>query len=925
MITLFLLGSAPGPWVLWTHPRVGTTVRVHPKRAILLLEEDARVARVAAYLEEEGFRIWGQLEDWGYLFVEWSSDWRVDEALRRLRDVPGVRVAEPDWWAELLATPNDPLFGNQRHLPAISAPEAWDVTKGSPAWAIAVLDTGIDLQHEDLQPKLVDWGTDIVDFIDQDSEPQDAATHGTSVAGVAAAATDNGVGVAGVAWNVKILPLRIGGPGGLSGSAAIQAIQYLTQRSDVKVFNMSYGQYAPFTAERNAIRNAVAAGKTPVAAAGNDNTTMKLYPCAYQDDSGEPLVICVAALNYNDTKAGYSNYGPWVVISAPHARVTTRPGGYTQSFGGTSSAAPVVAGVAALVASVNPDWTPRQIRLKLEQTADDIYGANPDYLGQLGAGKVNAWRAVQGGGPDTAPPEVQITEPPPDYLIRDPSQPLMIRASVADQSPIARVEFYVDGQLLPDGVDVIPPYEKEWDPSAAAPGEHRIRVVAYDQFANQGYDEVRVFLDAEAPEVRILNPQQDTYYAGETLIQVQASDDSEIRGVDIFIDGRSYAHLTRPPFQVPLNTRTLSDGSHTILVEVRDIADKVATDTVTFYVDNAPPVPGILEPQPNSVLSGEVQITAYAVDVGSGLQEVRIAIDGAPRAFFVPTPGQTQFTYLWDTTTEVGVAHTIGVTATDRVGNRASAEISVSVRNDFQPPTVRFLWPPANARTCGAVQVMLEAFDNDRVTEVRLFADGSLQARFLQPPFSTILRNLPAGAVQLRAEAVDAGENLSVDVVSIQITEPTHTPPTFLPQGSDLRLRLNAEMDDVTQVLLFYRGAFTQDPFLGVAPESQVDGSYTFRIPPEDFYPTGLDYYFVLESPYAACRVPAEEEFRIPGPYAPEDVNLDGKVDERDLLVVMFLYGVTPEDPDYRVYRDPNRDGQLNQADLQQIQEAILG
>lgn len=310
------------------------------------------------------------------------------------------------------AEPNDPEYGKQWHLPKIGVPAAWETTSGDPKVIVAVLDNGFDLTHPDLvdaiwtNPNDAPDGVDndkngLVDdvhgwnFADSNADLKDTDGHGTHVAGLIGAVKNNGISVAGVASGVTILPISVGDFAPAAKVAA--AIRYAVAHG-AKIINMSFGLPEAYKGIREAIDYAVAEDVLLIASAHNKSEDGYNYPAIYQD------VLAVAATDPDDKRAGFSNYGSWVDISAPgQAIVSTFTGGKSLAVNGTSQASPIVAGVAALVKSAHPDWSAEQIRTQLLATADDLNGRNPDYVGLLGAGRVNAARAVGPAVTDSLP------------------------------------------------------------------------------------------------------------------------------------------------------------------------------------------------------------------------------------------------------------------------------------------------------------------------------------------------------------------------------------------------------------------------------------------------------------------------------------------------------------------------------------------
>jgi subtilisin family serine protease len=297
----------------------------------------------------------------------------------------------------------------------IDAPGAWDVHKGLPSVIIAIIDEGVDINHNDLKDKIV-TPYDAVDG-DNDQQPNPWNGHGTSCAGIAAAVTNNSLGIAGIGWNVKIMPVRIAYSSGarepwITTDAIIEdGIRTAVDRG-AHVLSNSWGGGSDSEMIDSAIDYAIANNRVPVFAAGNESGAV-CYPANL---SKKKVIIAVSASNEWDqfkTKLSLdkedwwgSNFGPEVTVSAPGVHICTTDisggggygaGDYIENFNGTSSATPLVAGTAALVVSKNPGWTPDQVRNQLQNTADDKGTAGFD--DRFGYGRVNACKALGGDCP----------------------------------------------------------------------------------------------------------------------------------------------------------------------------------------------------------------------------------------------------------------------------------------------------------------------------------------------------------------------------------------------------------------------------------------------------------------------------------------------------------------------------------------------
>ncbi|MCS7065202.1 MAG: S8 family serine peptidase, partial [Fimbriimonadales bacterium] len=254
-----------------------------------------------------------------------------------------VQIADPNWELQLADwTPNDPLYSQQPALPHIGCPQAWDYWRGSNQFIVAVLDTGIQLTHPDLQAKLLPG----YDFGNDDNDPSDFHGHGTFVAGVAGAVTNNSIGVACIAPEGRILPVKVftnAGQGYLND--LIDGVNYAVAQG-AHVINLSVGRNSPMPSFETTLNAAWNAGLVIVAAAGNNNNMNPFYPAYYS------VCIAVAASNLDDTRSGPSTYGSWVDVTAPSGDVysTTMPNGYGRNTGGfTSYSAPMAAAQALLL------------------------------------------------------------------------------------------------------------------------------------------------------------------------------------------------------------------------------------------------------------------------------------------------------------------------------------------------------------------------------------------------------------------------------------------------------------------------------------------------------------------------------------------------------------------------------------------------
>ncbi len=317
---------------------------------------------------------------------------------------------EPYIYPQLCYTPSDTLLSQQYYLTLIQALQAWDIEQGNSNITIGITDTGWDPAHPDLSPNVAVNTADPLNGIDDDNDGYidnytgwdvamndndatfESLSHGVNVTGIAAAATDNITGIAGVGFNCRFLPVKISNAAGILTSA-YQGIVYAADHN-ADIINCSWGSFTSGQFQQDVINYALDKGCLIVAAVGNNNQEVKFYPAAYDG------VFSVCATEQNDLKKDNSNYGYYVDIAAPgEAMFTTTSMGSYMTNGGTSMAAPVVSGAAALVKAKYPAYTANQIKALLKATADNIYPLNPSYQNKLGAGRLNLFNAVNASNP----------------------------------------------------------------------------------------------------------------------------------------------------------------------------------------------------------------------------------------------------------------------------------------------------------------------------------------------------------------------------------------------------------------------------------------------------------------------------------------------------------------------------------------------
>jgi thermitase len=598
-------------------------------------------------------------------------------AIARLAHSPHARFAELDRLVAPSATVNDPDFASEWHLTTIHAPTAWDTATGSGV-TIAVLDSGIDSTHPDLYPQIVPgWN-----FYDNNSNTADINGHGTAVAGAAAAASNNGIGVASVAYGARIMPLRITDPTGYAYfSTMAQALTWAADHG-ARVANLSYGGASGSSTVQSAASYFRSKGGVVMVAAGNSGALDNTAPTT--------AFMVVSATDRNDQLTSFSSYGSFIAIAAPGIDIlTTGSGGIYQYWWGTSLASPIVAGTAALVLALRPDFTPAQVDSTLFASATDLGAPGRDIY--FGYGRVDAAAAVQLAvgtptpPPDTTPPTVAIASPTGGTV----SGIIVVSVNASDNVGVTRVDLRINGQTLAS--DTTAPYQFAWDSTTVVNGTVTLTAAAYDAAGNSSVS-VPVSLnvsnspptDTTPPKVAITSPTGGTV-SGTVAVAVSASDNVGVTRVDLRVNGQTVASDNVAPYQFGWDSTTVVNGTVALTAAAYDAAGNSAVSSpVSLSVSNSPAPPAsdttpptlaITNPANGSLVSGNVTITSAASD-NSGAAGITqsLYIDGALRS----TATGSSLSYKWAVQKAAKGAHTILVTARDKAGNVATTQIQVT-------------------------------------------------------------------------------------------------------------------------------------------------------------------------------------------------------------------------------------------------------
>ena len=425
----------------------------------------------------------------------------IDEAIDRYMESGLVEFAEPNYRRKASDfTPNDPLYVDQWGLHKIGMGMAWERTSSALTQVkVAVLDTGVDANHEDLKDSLAintSGGGKVLGkrfFVDgsgkqgSDDNFTDEAGHGTHISGIIAAKTNNSLGVAGIASTARIMPVKVLDDIGFGDDGSIALGLMWAADNGARIINMSLAGPTPSKTLGEAVKYAQGKGVLIVAATGNDGSGTPNYPAAYEG------VIGVGAVDGKDAWIHQSNFGQHVDVVAPGVSIISTflasqsyDGQPYETNSGTSMATGVVSGLAALLLAVNPALTPERVEGIMSVSADDLGAAGWDRY--YGHGRINAAEAVELGSAGTKP-SVTIISPANNTNITKPSMPVSVNASSAGTG-IAFVEFYLNGTR--QGTVAQSPYQFNISTSDLF-GKNIIKAKAYDKNGNISSAEITCY------------------------------------------------------------------------------------------------------------------------------------------------------------------------------------------------------------------------------------------------------------------------------------------------------------------------------------------------------------------------------------------------------------------------------------------------
>ncbi|MFF5083162.1 S8 family serine peptidase [Actinoplanes sp. NPDC000266] len=585
------------------------------------------------------------------------------EAVEALRDDPNVTYVESKAVASVVSTaaPNDPSYPNQWGLSKIKAPGAWAYTTGDDV-VVAVVDTGVSAISE-LSGRLLPG----YDFVNNDSSPADDNGHGTKAASVIAAKGDNATGVAGVCWTCKILPVKAMGADGKGTTDVIaKGIVYAVDHN-ADVINLSLGTATDTQVVRDAVAYAASKDVVVIASAGNDGVTSPFYPAAV------PSAIAVAGSDTSDLRYSWSNYNgasnPWVDVAAPGQNYAQGTDNKFYWYAGTSSAGPVVAGVAALARAAKPSATAEQIRAAVEGTTDSVGS-------WVAHGRVNAENALKAitGGVVPTPAVKDTIAPSAAFSVASTASGVIPVALTAPSDDTARMELFVADKLA--GTATSAPWSIDWD-TAGLTGQKAVKVRVTDTSGNvTTAASVPVKIDNLGPALKWVTPAAKGSMRGTVVVTATASDPSGVTSVEVLAGGQVIGADDTAPYAIAVDTTALSSGD-TVTLRSTDTLGNESAIARAFTVDNTAPTVEISVPD---ILKGAVKITPTVDDDVAVKQVKGVVTDDNGKVLTTVVSNKAPWTLAW-TTGKLAGDYKLDVTAFDTTGNTTTASTTVTVDN----------------------------------------------------------------------------------------------------------------------------------------------------------------------------------------------------------------------------------------------------
>ena len=751
-----------------------------PDRLLIKFKKDVSSAEKDKMLKENGASVLSEIKQIDVKLIKVPAQ-ALEKVQAAFAKNAKVEYVEKDYILEPAAIPNDPYYPSAWHLQAINAPSAWDITKGT-SIPIAILDTGVESTHPDLKDKL----TLGYNFYNNNNDLSDICGHGTMVAGTAAAITNNGIGVSGVAWNNPIIPIKISDANCYgSYSAMINGIVYAADKG-ARVANISFQIFNGATLS-DAARYMNDHGGWVVAAAGNTGVL--------ENYSDNPYIISVGATGSNGLVTSFSSYGPFVDFAAPGSGIyTTSTNGKYGVPSGTSFSSPIVAGIVALVISNNPSMNSQQVYDALKNSAVDKGTVGRDNY--YGWGLVNAYGALLQNNPsplpDTTAPSIPSLLAPANGAVTNDNTPSFDWSDVTDPSLPVTYSLLVDNNNDFSSPEISKQSLASSDftsVSSIADGTYFWKVRATDGAGNIGaYGTVwTVTVDTTVP------PPPDTTPPGTPSLLAPANgvvtndntpsfDWSDVTDPSLPVTYTILADNNNDFSSPEISKQSLSSSDYTSVTSLASGTYywKVrATDGVgnigsystsrTLTIDTTPPTVTITGPQNGADVTGSFTVTVDSSD-NVAVSKIELYIDGILYGQKTALP----YSFAIDSNTLNTGIRGIKAVSIDSSGNSNFATITVNVvRNssDTIPPTISITNPADGASVSGMITVSASATDNVAISSVELYINNVFYSKKTTSPydFSVDTKALLAGSNTLKAKAFDSSNNSNEDTVSILV------------------------------------------------------------------------------------------------------------------------------------------------------------
>ncbi|XVU29402.1 S8 family serine peptidase [Actinoplanes sp. CA-054009] len=657
------------------------------------------------------------------------------EAVEALRDDPNVTYVEAKGVASVVSTaaPNDPSYASQWGLAKIKAPGAWAFTTGDDV-VVAVVDTGVSAISE-LSGRLLPG----YDFVNNDSSPVDDNGHGTKAASVIAAKGDNATGVAGVCWDCKILPVKAMGADGKGTTDVIaKGIVYAVDHN-ADVINLSLGTAADTQVVRDAVAYAASKDVVVIASAGNDGVTSPFYPAAI------PAAIAVAGSDTSDLRYSWSNYNsasnPWVDVAAPGQNYAQGTDNKYYWYAGTSSAGPVVAGIAALARAAKPSATAEQIRAAVEDTTDSV----GSWVAHGRVNAENALKAITGGVVPT--PVVKDTTPPSAAFDVATNAGGVVPVALTDPSDdTARMELFVADKLIATATSA--PWSIDWDTTALT-GKKTVKVRVTDESGNATTAAgVAVTIDNLGPALKWVTPAAKGSLRGTVAVTATASDPSGVTSVDVVAGGQVIGSDDTAPYRIDVDTTALASGD-TVTLRATDGLGNESAIARALTLDNTAPTVEVSVP---GVLKGAAKITPTVADDVAVKQVKGVVTDDSGKVLATLVTNKAPWTLAW-TTGKLAGTYNLDVTAFDTTGNTTTVSTTVDVDN--AAPSAAADVPAA---TGGPVTVALSD-PSDDTAKMELLLNGKVIETIESAPWSIEWTPAASSTYALGVRTTDAMGN----------------------------------------------------------------------------------------------------------------------------------------------------------------------